>query len=33
VEKAARMGTAKDKLNWHGKEQRYFALEFASTIL
>ncbi|ASE60821.1 NTP transferase domain-containing protein [Chryseobacterium indologenes] len=25
--KSSRMGTAKDKLNWHGKEQRYFAAD------
>lgn len=25
--KSTRMGTAKDLLNWHGKEQRYFAAD------
>ena len=25
--KSVRMGTAKDQLNWHGKEQRYFAAD------
>lgn len=30
--KSSRMGTAKDKLNWHGKEQRYFAADLLAAF-
>ncbi|MBM7420261.1 MULTISPECIES: NTP transferase domain-containing protein [Chryseobacterium] len=30
--KSQRMGTAKDLLNWHGKEQRYFAADLLATF-
>lgn len=30
--KSRRMGTAKDLLNWHGKEQRYFAADLLASF-
>lgn len=30
--KSIRMGTAKDQLNWHGKEQRYFAADLLASF-
>lgn len=30
--KSCRMGTAKDLLNWHGKEQRYFAADLLTSF-
>jgi molybdenum cofactor guanylyltransferase len=30
--KSRRMGTAKDLLNWHGKEQRYFAADLLAPL-